>query len=156
MHFVVLGNKIFLDKLDKQTLLFVWLSKQNDFKGQHNFILFYFVYMQQTLPPLSFKKFSYLSLFSQFQSYNNCVHWVNHSYLFCFLQMLSNIVHDGSSIRAQSSWSLNKLPIRLAMENFSLSSWIWLQRTTVSLLVMGTVFHCWDWAPMGTLERWEE
>ena len=40
-----------LNKLNKQTLLFPWLKLQSDLKGQHDFMLFYFVYMSWTLPP---------------------------------------------------------------------------------------------------------
>ena len=43
-----------LNKLNKQVSLFSWLNKlnkQTDLKGQHCFILFYFVHMWRTLPP---------------------------------------------------------------------------------------------------------
>lgn len=53
--------------------------------------------------------------------------------------------------------SMNDLCARQQLSSPTAShTWIWLQGATEFLSVMGTIFHCWDWAPTGTLGRWEE
>ena len=54
------------NKLNKETpVSFLWLNKQSEFKGQHNFILFtfYFVYICRTLPPFYLQTVSWESYF---------------------------------------------------------------------------------------------